>query len=370
MAFWDFFNVQERGSSRAASFDEIVAAQFKADHGGAGAGEAEAAEAHVQELWKHFSAQEGEIVSSFLGRQGEIGAALTVQYEARRFVPGFRRRPRLHVALDLAGAGRAAELVSRYERIRVKADQLLTGAEREHMTRVLYDRICRVCRIVDPMIALDRFRSNKRLECLDEVMDGSFPTSDDAQPGKARSNQRSNARREAIADAETRISRALEVASEEASQAEDLCGRAVRRGAMIAYFQGMLIGIVVFSTLGAGLGWLLSKESIAGFGEVSFLTVFIAGAVGAVVSVMSRMSSGDSWLEFETARSYLRLLGMFRPMIGAIFGVALYFGIQSGILQFIKPPSDGHALFFFFAFTAFLAGFSERWASDVLVPIK
>jgi hypothetical protein len=62
-------------------------------------------------------------------------------------------------------------------------------------------------------------------------------------------------------------------------------------------------------------------------------------------------------------------MGMFRPLIGAIFGVALYFGIESGVLQFIKPPDDPKEVFFFFAFIAFLTGFSERWTSDVLVPI-
>jgi hypothetical protein len=132
----------------------------------------------------------------------------------------------------------------------------------------------------------------------------------------------------------------------------------------------MLVGIVAFTALGVVLSLLLSNVHIAGFDRERFVTVFIAGAVGAIVSVMSRMSSGDSWLEHETARGYLRLLGMFRPLIGAIFGVALYFGIQSGVLQFIKPPTSADAVFFFFAFIAFLAGFSERWASDIIVPVK
>jgi hypothetical protein len=376
MVFRDIFGSDAGASPRAASFDEIVAAQFRLDHDGERSRNSprlDAADAEVQALWENFAHREGEIVSSSLGRLGETGAALTVLLERRRFVPGFLGRPRLHVALDLAGAGRAADLVSRYERLRVKADQLLKGAEREHVTRVLYDRICRVIRIVDSMIALDSFRSNKQLERLNKVMSESFDVaqaSSQPQAGKAHSNQRSATRREVISDAEKGITMALQVASQEASQAEELCNRAVRRGAMIAYFQGMLFGIVVFSALGAILGLLLSKESIAGFGVVPFLTVFVAGAVGAVVSVMSRMSSGDSWLEYETARSYLRLLGMFRPLIGAIFGVALYFGIQSGMLEFIKPPSENHGVFFFYAFTAFLAGFSERWASDVLVPIR
>ena len=52
---------------------------------------------------------------------------------------------------------------------------------------------------------------------------------------------------------------------------------------------------------------------------------------------------------------------------GLVLCVALYFGIASGVLQFIKPPTDADAVFFF-AFVAFLAGFSERWVRDILVP--
>jgi len=362
------------------SFDDIVSAHFAVDHGeGAHLPEDDRSERQeeLKSLWRQFAAQEGgQVVSSFFGQFGNTGAALTMRVERHRFMPIYWLRPRLHVALDLAMAGAAADLVSRYERIRVKADQLLAGAEREHVTRVLYDRLCRVIRIVDQMLALDQFKANPRLESLAEVFGRSesttflevLPTDDNNR--KANANSRSATRRNVSKESEKRITNALKVAETEASQAEDLCSRAVRRGAMMAYFVGMLVGIVVFTVSGVALGTLLSHVHIAGFDVERFLTVFIAGAVGAIVSVMSRMSTGDSWLEYETARSYLRVLGMFRPLIGAIFGVALYFGIQSGVLQFIKPPVNADAVFFFFAFIAFLAGFSERWAGDVLVPIK
>jgi len=190
-----------------------------------------------------------------------------------------------------------------------------------------------------------------------------------SEDGKGKA-ARATVRRNITGDYTRRIQTALAVAKTEATQAEELCSRAVRRGAMMAYFVGMVIGILIFTAMGVGLSILLSHVEIVGFDEERFLTVFVAGAVGAIVSVMTRMSAGDGWLDYETARSYLRVLGMFRPLIGAIFGVALYFGIQSSVLEFIQPPRDSHEVFFFFAFIAFLAGFSERWASDVLVPIK
>jgi hypothetical protein len=358
-----------------ASFDEIVSRNAAIARSTSPDADPSAGEDEVKKMWESFAeAEHGEVVSYCFGRFGNTGAALTVGYERRFFPPAVLRRPRLHVVLDLATAGEAADLVSRYERLRAKADQLLFGAEREHVARVLYDRVCRVIRIVDQMLALDQFKSDPSQESIVGASGAYGPSQEFApashsEDGKTATTRR-NVRRNIISDRTQRIETALSVAKTEAVQAEELCNRAVRRGAMMAYFVGMLVGILIFTGLGVGLSVLLSHVEIVGFKEERFLTVFIAGAVGAIVSVMTRMSSEDKWLEYETARSYLRVLGMFRPLIGAIFGVALYFGIQSGVLEFIQPPKDPNAVFFFFAFIAFLAGFSERWASDVLVPIK
>jgi hypothetical protein len=362
----------------AVSFDDIVKAHHVLD-GPAPASNGNRAHAHaqLQQLWKQFESREGSLESSFFGTYGTTGAALTSHLQPRGRFP-FRRpaiRPRLHVALNLASADHAAELVSRYERIRLRADTLLCGDESENVMRLVYDRVCRLIRIIDQMLALDELQANAQLTGSGAIVfaNGAATAAESPareSPAATRRRQADEkARRKALmADVEKKVSNALLVARTEASQAEDLCTQAVRRSALMAYFVGMLFGVVVFTVLGFLFGQLLSSVSITGFNLQRFETVFIAGAVGAVVSVMSRMSSDESWLEYETGRSYLRLLGMFRPLIGAIFGVALYVGITSGVLQFIKPPSDPNAVFFFFAFIAFLAGFSERWARDILVP--
>jgi hypothetical protein len=67
-------------------------------------------------------------------------------------------------------------------------------------------------------------------------------------------------------------------------------------------------------------------------------------------------------LEYEVGRKTIRRLGSFRPLIGAIFGVAAYFIVQSGLLQI--EPAEGNE-FFFFTIVAFLAGFSERWTKVI-----
>ena len=136
--------------------------------------------------------------------------------------------------------------------------------------------------------------------------------------------------------------------------------RAAQRDAQIHYFGGMMLGLLALTLLGA----LLSFADLPG-PDRYVDAAFIAGATGAVVSVMSRMSSGSLKLRFETGKWYIRYLGMFRPFIGAVFGVMLYALLAGGVLA-VDPPADETQAFFFYVVVAFLAGFSERFAQDML----
>ena len=66
-----------------------------------------------------------------------------------------------------------------------------------------------------------------------------------------------------------------------------------------------------------------------------------AGAVGALVSVLARMGTGGGQykVDFEVGRPLLRRLGLYKPFVGAIFGVALYFLLASGLLT-TQPPNE------------------------------
>jgi hypothetical protein len=63
-------------------------------------------------------------------------------------------------------------------------------------------------------------------------------------------------------------------------------------------------------------------------------------------------------VDFEVGRPLLRRLGLYKPLVGSVFGVALYFLLASGLLM-TKPPQG--KVIYFYAITAFLAGFSERF---------
>lgn len=82
---------------------------------------------------------------------------------------------------------------------------------------------------------------------------------------------------------------------------------------------------------------------------------------------MSRMSAGKLALNHESGKGIIRLLGGMRPLIGAVFGVALYVLLEGGLLSL--APADGADRVYFYAGVAFVAGFSERFAQDAVAGV-
>jgi hypothetical protein len=89
----------------------------------------------------------------------------------------------------------------------------------------------------------------------------------------------------------------------------------------------------------------------------------IAAALGAFVSVLSRMTRGQLVLSYESGKTMMRLLGAIRPLLGALFGAAVFVLLESQMLG-ISPPQ--HPSEYYYVGIAFLAGFSERFAQDMI----
>ena len=87
------------------------------------------------------------------------------------------------------------------------------------------------------------------------------------------------------------------------------------------------------------------------------------------MSVIQRINSGTFDLAYDVGRPYVAFLGALRPVLGAAFGLVLYFAVASGLLDIFKLPSESPQRFFAFFVIAFLAGFSERWAQDTLTSL-
>src|SRR4051794_713641 len=141
--------------------------------------------------------------------------------------------------------------------------------------------------------------------------------------------------------------------------------QAANSDAQLVYFAGMVIGIggIALLYLVAG-GILQSKEQIE---DATIVGCLVAGAVGAVVSVIARVNSGSFALDSDVARGYTLFLGGLRPVIGSVFGMLSYFALTSGVVEVFRiPAGDDIKRFYFLCVVAFAAGFSERWAQDTL----
>jgi hypothetical protein len=78
---------------------------------------------------------------------------------------------------------------------------------------------------------------------------------------------------------------------------------------------------------------------------------------------MGRPEAGKFNLDFELGRKVVRRLGIFRPFLGAVFGLALFALLASGLLQ-LHPSTSAEP--YYYGFAAFLAGFNERFARTTL----
>jgi hypothetical protein len=81
------------------------------------------------------------------------------------------------------------------------------------------------------------------------------------------------------------------------------------------------------------------------------------------------MNTNKVNVDWEFGKDTLRTLGSLRPFVGGVFGLVTYFGLQSGLvsLQIGDGGGDkGTENFYFYVFS-FVAGFSERFAQDMLL---
>jgi len=128
--------------------------------------------------------------------------------------------------------------------------------------------------------------------------------------------------------------------------------------AQIVYFAGMATVAALISAI-AGIA--------LAFGWMNGVAALIAGAIGAVVSVVQRINAGAFELDYDVGRPYAFFLGGLRPLIGGAFALALTFAFTSGILHLPVGSQDAEANHKLAVFVVgFLAGFSERWAQDTL----
>jgi hypothetical protein len=303
----------------SVSFPELVRAHFRWERGGPDDGEAERS---YQSKLAAFEAREGDLMHAYWSTKRPSAVALTVKPKSRlvSLLSDDDSTIRLHRVTDwLARERQIADLLHHCDTLAIKVSEVLRGTPERIAMQWLYAVQSHLLGFIE--------RTKGR-----------------ATPGEIRAVVRSQAR--------------------ELIQIEKYYGRAAAQATRIAYFWGMVAGVLVAGSLAAGLAGLLWLtdwfESAHARDTQTFFVCYIAGGLGAVVSVLMRMSSNKFRLDYEVGRSMIARLGSFRPFIGAVFGLALYFLFKSGIPR-MQLPDDKATTFFFFGILAFLAGFNERW---------
>jgi hypothetical protein len=275
-----------------------------------------------------FRAEHGEIVDAYWCRHEASGVALTERALPRRLGSFFRRDSllRLHTATDwrTEDTPLVASVLHRWTAVAIPASEILRDATEKIVLRRIFAASTRLLALVD--------RDAK------------------AQPV-----------------AQATLDKVLSEEAKELAEVKDYYERAGENTARIVYFRGMLLGTALLAVLVGGgllLGWALGWLDPRDEGVYTLFVTIAMGAVGAILSVMTRMAKRNGFaLDFEVGRKSMRRLGALRPWIGAMFALALYLALKSSLVEFFQHVEHG---IYYYATIGFLAGFSERWAKVLL----
>jgi hypothetical protein len=267
-----------------------------------------------------FEKEHGTIASAYWCKHEASGAAVTVK-RAHPLLKaiGIGDTVRLHRVTDWTtkDVPQIAELLHRIETLAVKAGEVLRDTSQRVAIQWLFSSTSYLLGVVD---------------------------------GVAKPDQ-------------SEIDKVVAVEKRELLKVDQYYRHAAVRSAHVVYLTGVLVGVATLLAVGAA-SWLLWRLDFATDIVRTGFACFTAGAVGALVSVMSRLASGKLAVDYDIGRDTLRVFGALRPVIGAFFGLAAFFALESGIVN-IEVGSG--KTFAFYVFFAFLAGFSERWAQDMLL---
>ena len=302
-----------------ASFSDLVEAWARRD-------ESTEAERHYSEQRGAFESVRGEIVDGYLCESGPMAIVLTAQPPSRLEKLLLFRKERIQISTDTERLVRAhpevAHLLHRAEVQYVSVRQALRGLSQRLLVNWLF------VWTRDVMISA-------------APTEGVPPVPFDADEIRA-------------------LDRELDLMAGSYEQAAS-------REAQIVYLGGMLMGVLALCALAVPVGLLLNGADVP-VDLTIFFGCVIAGALGAVISVVTRMSADKFQVRHEVGRGYVQRVAAFRPFIGSVFGVLVYLALAGDVITGINVPpvEDEEKRFAFFLVFAFAAGFSERMVKEVL----
>lgn len=132
-----------------------------------------------------------------------------------------------------------------------------------------------------------------------------------------------------------------------------------------AYFIAPLALFVVPKLLHWG-----GRTAAMGVVVEDLVLITIVGALGSVTSIMVRLQDFDMRYSgrYNNKPGILVLFGFFKPIIGMFFALFCFSLINAGLLPTLVVPEEKEI--YFFITVAFLAGFSERFAGDIIAEVE
>ena len=296
-----------------------------------------AIEREFRRKWRQFEGKYGRIDDAYWSVRDASAVAFTIRHKRARWRRDPELIPRFHRATDWATRDEPdiAAALDECETLAVKVEEIVRGASE--------------------LIALRRIHAvaSHLLGFVDREWGRRQPpaaghrTPDKAHQGAAK--------------------KLAEDQRKELKKVERFYDQAGGGQARILFFWGMaqgLLVLVLLTGLAVAVAW--SVDGLDGgdthWGELQlFVISVVAGALGAVLSVLSRMASltGKFALDHELGRKNVRWMGIYRPFVGGIYGVATFLMVASGILQTQSPDADKD--FAYYGILALFSGFFERF---------
>jgi hypothetical protein len=151
-----------------------------------------------------------------------------------------------------------------------------------------------------------------------------------------------------------------------AEETRQFVSRRLRRGyRLVPLSLGLACGVLAFAV---AYGWIFlfqgPHEGFLGFDKATqnnIAMVTLTGALGAAVSLMLRVRNLGRYRSIDSEALFYT--AFFKPIVGAAFALFSFLALNAGIINLASPPEKQR---FLFAALAFVAGFSERFAKDVI----
>lgn len=339
---WAHFNHERRRLEQTGHVD-AAAEEYPKVH--------DRAAASYPSVKRDFEKRYGEIVAEYWSRKQPSGVAVTRKRSHRLHRPfreeGFMfHRATDWVTVDLPKIG---EKLFQCEVLAIKASQVLRGPTEN-------TALSQIFATASYLLAFADREEPKETDKAAEVKDAEEAVLNAAEGAAVVKDKEETA----VLKAAERELRKVGVYYLDAGQ---------RIGRMV-YTWGMVIGLAILGGLIAVFAiplWIAGPLSWESKEVQEFLISFGAGAVGAVVSVLQRMTTDKFTVHFDDGRKVLYMLGSFRPMLGAVFGVVTYLALAGGLLDITRPSGSTTA---YYAVFSFLAGFSERFTKVVIRDLE